>query len=189
MDWKSMFFRTYDFQSNILSKAHPEALRAVRKNKALVATSRGYPISPLLVLYYNFHLLGLLSLKQFFSDSHYLCPFWIPRNSSYHAQSCLPSGSGSLCLLLTSTPPLNLEHCAFYITPLMKHMFSCHCPDNNAGTRRVKMTNSRWHYLIYIFSIWPYSCYPYKVLHSSSCELFSKHINCSPLIKNWKIIL
>lgn len=66
-----MFFRMYDFQSNILSKAHPEALRAVRKNKALVATSRGYPISPLLVLYYNFHLLGLLSLKQFL-ESHFL---------------------------------------------------------------------------------------------------------------------
>lgn len=38
----------YNFQSNILSKAHPEALRALWKNKALFATSRGYPASPYL---------------------------------------------------------------------------------------------------------------------------------------------
>lgn len=68
-----MFFRMYNFQSNKLSKAHPEALRAVWENKALLATFRHYPISPLLVLYYDFHLLGLLSLKQFL-ESGFLIP-------------------------------------------------------------------------------------------------------------------
>lgn len=68
-----MFFRMYNFQSNILSKAHPEALRSILKNNAFFATSRGNPISPLLVLYYDFHLLGLLSLKQFL-ESHFLIP-------------------------------------------------------------------------------------------------------------------